>query len=93
MTETNDPQFNQMTPKRLNAVVGLITSVLVSCGLLMWSVFNLWLNILAFQANEKADQAWSTTVGMVLITCVVPFLIGLWMLFRTLGKNQNVRNR
>ncbi len=89
MTETHDAQPNHMSPKKLQAIISHLTAMVISCGLLMWSVFNLWLNVLAYRANEKPDQAWGTAAVMVFITCVVPFLIGLWLLFRTLGSPQN----
>jgi hypothetical protein len=88
MTKANDPQSDRMTRKQLQAVISHFTGMIVSCSLLMWSVFNFWLNVLAFRANDKPDQAWGTTAVMVLITCVIPFLIGLWLLFRTLGKEK-----
>ena len=87
MTEKNDHQTNRMTRKQLQAVISQFTGLIISCSLLMWSVFNFWLNVLAFRGNEKPDQAWGTTAVMVLITCVIPFLIGLWLLVRTLGRD------
>ena len=91
MTEKNDSQSSRMTPRQLQAVIGHFSGMVVACGLLMWSVFNFWLNILAFWHNEKPDQAWVTTAIMVLITCVIPFSIGLWLLFRTLGRQDAKR--
>lgn len=89
MSKTNDPSTNRMSAKKLQAVIGHFTSVLISCGLLMWSVFNFWLNILAYRVNEKPDQAWIITAILVFVTCVLPFLLGLFLLFRALGKNDS----
>jgi hypothetical protein len=72
--------------KQFNAIIGLCVKVFVACAILMWSVFNLSLNILTFRASEEPDQAWLLTGGMVFLTCVIPFLLGLWLLFKSLGK-------
>jgi len=85
MTEPS-PQLNRQRAKHLNAVIGLCVNVFVACAILMWSVFNLSFNLLAFRSSDQPEQAWWVTACMVLATCVIPFLIGLWILFKSLGK-------
>jgi hypothetical protein len=77
------------TPRQqLNRGVQHSMTVLVACGVLMWSVFNIWLNILEFRVNGIEGQNWNFTWLMVIVTCVIPFVIGLILLFKTLGKTQ-----
>lgn len=88
--EASAPQTTSppMTPKRLNAAIGYFASVVVACAVIMWSVFNTWLNVLAYRANESEDQAWGITAIMVIATCVIPLGLGLLVLFKSLSKNQ-----
>ena len=81
--------------KRVDSLVGYVSSVAAACLILMWSVFNTWLNVLKYWAargeeNDAAQKlagespAWELTALMVLITCVIPFLFGLLILFRAI---------
>ena len=74
--------------KKVNAVITAVVSVFVACAIMMWSVFNAWTNVLIFFANEQPDQAWWITCLLVLLTCVVPFVLAVWLLIRTLSKYQ-----
>ena len=88
-TETNVVNATGPVPwsaKRLNAVIGYVSSVAVACGVIMWSVFNTWLNVLAYRAGEDGDQAWGIAVLMVVLTCIIPFCLGLALLFKALGQ-------
>lgn len=76
-------RHRRLAQKKLDTVIGQLVRVSVACGILMWSVFNIWLNVLSFGADEQTDQAWTITAGMVFLTCGVPFLIGLKMLCKT----------
>lgn len=55
----------------------------------MWSVFNFWLNVLAFRVNEEPDQAWFVAGVLVFLTCVIPFLIGIRLLFKSLDQKKS----
>ena len=74
--------------KTLDTLIAFGTGVVVACGVMMWSVFNAWTNVLTFWANEQEGQAWLITFVMVILTCVVPFVAGLWLLTRTITKYQ-----
>ncbi|MDG1872411.1 MAG: hypothetical protein P8J27_00770 [Mariniblastus sp.] len=80
------------TAKRLNYMIGYFASVLSACLLMMWGVFNMWLNILQYRADSSAnlglDQDWKMATAVVVVTCVVPFLIGLGLLFKSLGSTK-----
>lgn len=82
--------------KRIDSIIGYVASVGSACLILMWSVFNTWLNVLQYRAakSEEADvaeklvgegPAWEMTGLMVLLTCVIPFLFGLVILFRAVS--------
>ena len=93
MEMRNDNKRN--ANKRIDSLIGYISSVGSACLILMWSVFNTWLNVLQYRAanSEEADvaqklaedPAWWLTGLMVLLTCVVPFLFGLLILFRAIS--------
>ena len=88
---TDQENFHRPTKsaqKKLNAAIAHVAAVIVACLVLMWSVFNFWLNVLAYRSSETPDQAWSVAGGMVLFTCVLPFVVGLWLLMRSLGKSK-----
>lgn len=74
-----------MTSKMLNSVIGHIASVLTASAIIMWSVFNFWLNLLTYRVETDAQQTWDIAAMMVVVTCIVPFLLGLWLLVKTLG--------
>jgi len=84
--ERSDANKTRVLKKKINATISFGSSVVVACAVMMWSVFNAWTNVLTFWANEQDGQAWWVTGLMVLVTCVVPFALGLWLLIRTLGK-------
>lgn len=77
-----------MSAKKLNAIIGHLMAVSVACAIMMWSVFNTWLNVLAYRASDEAGQSWGIASLIVIVTCVIPFLLGLFLLFRTLGKSK-----
>ena len=86
----NDNKRNAI--KRIDSLVGYVASVGSACLILMWSVFNTWLNVVQYRAATSQDAeaaategpAWGMTALMVFLTCVIPFLFGLLILFRAL---------
>ena len=83
--------------KRIDSLIAYVASVVCACLILMWSVFNTWLNLLQYRAAiaQQADvplevgdtgPAWGVTALMVLLTCVIPFLFGLVLLFKTINR-------
>lgn len=92
MTESITAQTNRRALRKLNTIVYFITRLMVSCGLLMWSVCNFWLNILTYRASEQPDLDWGSAAIMVVVTCVLPFVYGLWLLSRTLGSDSSKKN-
>ncbi|MFK7765919.1 MAG: hypothetical protein AB8B55_01665 [Mariniblastus sp.] len=83
MTETQTPTKHS-SKKKLAAVIGYVSNLTVACAVMMWGVFNVSLNLLSFKNDQTPDQAWWITAIIVAITCVVPFLIGLKLLSKTL---------
>jgi len=86
---SNSPAASGVSKRKLNATIGHLATVVVSCGILMWSVFNIWLNVLAYRAEKLEGQAWGIAWAIVLIACAIPLLIGLRMLFKSLGNNSS----
>ena len=84
--DTSAPNKTRILRKQINAAIAFGSAVTVSCLVMMWSVFNAWTNVLTFWVNQQPGQAWWITAIMVLITCVVPFGLGLWLLIATLAK-------
>ena len=81
-----EPRRPAQSNRQLNSVVGYVTGVVAACGIIMWSVFNIWLNVLAFWNRDVAgDQRWWVTGLVVLATCVIPLSIGLWLLLKSLS--------
>lgn len=83
--------------KQLDSLLAYVATVVCACLILMWSVFNAWLNLLQYRASiaQEADvvrelgdagPAWGVTGLMVLLTCVIPFLLGLFLLFKTINR-------
>ena len=101
-TIENDPRPKSqgLTQRQLNSIISYATSVLVVCGVMMWSVFNLFINVQAFLSDASAETVTDPTSGphwwitgiIVLLTCVIPFLIGVMLLFKTLGQDKK-KNR
>lgn len=87
-SESNRSQPSRKAQQAINALISFGTSIVVACGVMMWSVFNAWTNVLTYWANEQEGQAWLITVVMVLLTSVVPFAGGIWLLIRTVSKYQ-----
>lgn len=73
--------------KKLNLIIGHFVQVMVACGVLMWSVFNIWFNVLEYYSKQEVDQNWTITAGMMILTCVVPLGVGLYLMFKSLGKS------
>ncbi len=84
--EPSEARNPRVLRKKINAAISFSTSVLVACGIMMWSVFNAWTNVLTFFKEDRAGQAWWIAGILVLLTCVVPFALALWFLVRTLNK-------
>ncbi|MDA7933079.1 hypothetical protein N9B53_04590 [Mariniblastus sp.] len=84
----NTPELKSkpMTAKTLQAVIAHLATVLVCCSILMWSVFNFWLNVLAYSNRDTTDQNWLITIVLVVVTSVIPFSFGLLSLLSTLDK-------
>ena len=92
MEMRNDNKWN--ANKRIDSLISYVSSVAAACLILMWSVFNTWLNVLQYRAATsqnadvaQEDAAWGMTGLMVLLTCVIPFLFGLWILFRAVNSS------
>ena len=94
MEKRNDNRRN--ANKRVDSLVGYVSSVGAACLILMWSVFNIWLNVLQYRLAAKQEAelagaaagegpAWAMTALMVFLTCVIPFVIGLVILFRAVN--------
>ena len=81
-----------MTAKNLQAVIGYLAALLVCCSILMWSVFNFWLNVLAYSNRDTSDQNWLITIVLVVVTSIIPFCFALRLLLRTLEKKKKPAN-
>jgi len=95
MDTVSEQRNSRESLKRINVVIGYIISVLVACGVMMWSVFNIWLNVLMYRADSAApdiEKNWSMAALVVIVTCVVPFLLGVLLLFKTLNKQKKPRS-
>jgi hypothetical protein len=84
--EGTKPESPRRLQKTISASITFGTSVLVACAVMMWSVFNAWTNVLTFWTSPQENQAWWIAAMMVLLTCIVPFGLGVWLLFRTIGR-------
>lgn len=85
---TPEPQTKPMTAKNLQTVIGYLAAVLVCCSILMWSVFNFWLNVLAYSNRDASDQNWIVAIALVVVTSIVPFCFALRLLLNTLEKKK-----
>lgn len=76
--------------KENNAVTAYLAGVISASAIMVWSVFNLWMNVLEYGASGTEDNAWDLTVLLIIATCVVPFVLGVRMLIKTLtSQNRN----
>lgn len=78
-------QSSAAAKRELRKFIDHASKVIIACALLMWSVFNISINVLAFK-NSEAGLAWGVSIFAILISCGIPFGIGLWMLFKSLSK-------
>lgn len=83
--------------KQIDSLVAYAAAVICACLILMWSVFNAWLNLLQYRASVAqeanavaklgdTDLAWGGTALMVLATCAIPFFLGLVLLLKTISR-------
>lgn len=88
------PRSKRAAAKRLSFAVGYICSVVSACLIMMWAVFNTWLNVLEYRRiySEQPDlagtQDWKMAAITIFFTCIVPFVFGLILLFRSLGSTK-----
>ncbi len=84
----NTPELKSkpMTAKTLQAVIAHLENVIASCSSLMWSAFNIWMNVLAYSNRDTTDQNWLITIVLVAVTSVIPFSFGLRLLLSTLDR-------
>ena len=84
---------NRNSKRALGAIAEYVSRVLAASLITMWGAFNLVASIknASKAATEEglADSGW-ITLGFVLVTAVLPFLIGLNM-FRKLYSQTRVR--
>ena len=81
-----------MTAKNLQAVIGYLAALVVCCSILMWSVFNFWLNVLAYSNRDTSDQNWLITILLVVVTSIIPFCFALRFLLSTLENKKKPAN-
>jgi NADH:ubiquinone oxidoreductase subunit 5 (subunit L)/multisubunit Na+/H+ antiporter MnhA subunit len=85
---TPETHTKPMTAKNLQTVIGYLAAVLVCCSILMWSVFNFWLNVLAYSNRDASDQNWIVAIALVVVTSIVPFCFALRLLLNTFEKKK-----
>jgi len=89
---TQEIKSKQMTAKNLQAVIAYLATMFVCCSILMWSVFNFWLNVLAYSNRDTSDQNWPVTTALVIVTSVIPFCFALRLLLNNLEKKKKPAN-
>lgn len=85
---TQEIKSKPMTAKKLQAVIAYLATLLVCCSILMWSVFNFWLNVLAYSNRDTSDQNWLITTILVVVTSIIPFGFALRLLLTTLDNKK-----
>lgn len=71
---------------KFDKLIGYGASALTAGLIIMWSVTNIWLNILMYRQETDPDKSWMISAVIVLLTCVVPFGFGLVMLVKSLNR-------
>jgi hypothetical protein len=89
---TQEIKSKPMTAKNLQAVIGYLAALVVCCSILMWSVFNFWLNVLAYSNRDASDQNWLITILLVVVTSIIPFCFALRFLLGTLENKKKPAN-
>lgn len=82
---TSTPRSHRLAARKLQASVGRYVSVLCGGLVVMWSVFNLSWNVMAFRADTNESSTWMIALIMVFVTCILPLLAGFWLLFGSLS--------
>jgi hypothetical protein len=86
--------------RRLQSQFDFLARLLVAVGVMTWGAFNLFSNVLEYRAVIAAkadaanaggaanvvDQQWAVSYVFLLLTAVVPFLFGLWLLIRATAR-------
>ena len=95
--KTPPKQTARKASKKLSETIGHFSSIACACGVMVWSTFNIWVNILEYrktQAEVAADKVgdWNTAFILVFVTAAIPLLFGLALLIKATGK-KNKRER
>ena len=59
---------------------------------MVWGAFNIWTNVLVFRKSEDEEASWGIAVVLIIVTSLIPFLAGLWLLIRATGTTQKRGN-
>ena len=73
--------------RRLQAIVGLISAMVVSSAVIVWAVSNLCFNLMAYRASTEPAPWWISGL-IILLLCGGPLIWGLVSLFRSLGPRE-----
>lgn len=88
-----NPLTTDRSAKKFKDTINNLASIFVACGLMVWGIFNISTNIQDYWKSEDETMAWGIALAFVIVTSVVPFLIGLWMLFRATAPPGKPRKR
>ena len=69
-----------------STVVNHFAKVVVGCMIMMWGVINLVHNFLNWRAFDSESSHWWVTICFVLLTGLLPVLIGIWVLTKASPK-------
>jgi hypothetical protein len=101
---TATPRASRRRVQQLNNEIGRLWASLIACGIIGWSCYNLVVNWPVLSKLEMMTETTSSegevvraynplfgaTWGMVFLLAIVPFLFGLWLLYRSM-KAQGVK--
>jgi hypothetical protein len=73
---------------KIAAITNLLATVIVACGLMLWGALNVGTNVLEYQRSDDASASWDLAFWIIVITSIVPFFVGFWMLIRTTSIKQ-----
>ncbi len=79
--------------KELRDKITYCSNILVACALMVWGIFNISTNVQIYRKSEEEGMDWGIALGFIVVTSVIPFLVGIWMLFRVTATKYQLPKR
>ena len=78
------PKLRRRRVQQLSSEIGRLAGSVVGCVLIGWSCYNLVQNFRFLRATDADSLSFGFAAGVVAVFCVVPFVIGIWLVAKSM---------